>query len=274
MAGALIAILSLISAMEPEVMRLDSSRCHFFAEYQYTWTEYLALSSTGRYAWIDCQHMGVDLHDTGTWRQLPSGVVELRSERRVRDVEAPPLSIGLFLVKRDGQAAFLEAIQGAIAHLLRDHPQAAFSLATVRGAYRPPGWKIPAIDLLDWEPDSSQQITRENLSDLLAAIEDFLAANDQNVFRFTPLRLGSDTFIEWHNTGVLADRDRYSEMSMLYQYRFGEYPATVFTHVPLEIFARGAGTTQPIMFHPEMNTYSVPDQLPVVAEITAECTRP
>ena len=68
----LVALLLSLYSMLPQGVRLDATRCHFFVKFNYTWTEYLALSKSGRYLWTDSEHMAVGVRDQGRWRQLPT----------------------------------------------------------------------------------------------------------------------------------------------------------------------------------------------------------
>ncbi len=271
----LIAFFALFAASQPLVVTLAPDQCHFFGEFNSSWTEYLGLDYTGRYVSVNSQHLFVEVQDQGAWRQLPTGVVELISDRRLRAVEAPPLEVFLWHVSPGEQTVYLGSISSALERLLAERKRDSFSLREVRSIYRRPsvlpGETIPAVDLLEKYPDRDPRMSRRDLEALKVAIGKYLAAPDQNVFRFTPLAFGSDTFLEWQNTGTLWQRDRFQQISMLKDMRFGQYPAMVFTPIPIAAFAEGAGTTQAFQFYPEMNERRGHDQLPLVAQVTALC---
>ena len=239
----LVLALSATPGEAQKVVSLSPDRCHFFGTNFYTGSEFLALLNTGEYVRIDREHMFTEESDRGRWTQDPDAVVRLRSHRRFHDVEFG--SLRLYFGQRKPEA-IIPGVKAALRSLLEKNRYGkSFEVSQVK--------KINELSVDAAFESEERRIPRSDVSGMLAALEAFEKSTDQNEFRLIPISYRGRIFVEWQNEGVSLQRDRKWLMETIDESPDDPCPGFVPIDISRETFREAAGTTQPFVFHPEMN---------------------
>jgi hypothetical protein len=275
--AVILATAATASATPPEEatnQKLDASACHFFMAPSHTNAEFLALLNNGTYLQINREHMFVAIMDQGQWAQDSSGVIELRSSKHRREVRSGPLSVPVW---SDDTGEHLDNVRTALQDFLCDSEKDELTPQEVLKIYQYPAMASPDFMLEGIQVDYryKDMISRRQLEDLLAALDQYEKADDTNVFRVTPLEYRGVVFLEWSTDSIMGlEMDRQEAIAMLDSAREEgqSFPSFMSSNIDRETFLREAGITQPFTHYPEMNEAGINSGLDVES-LTSRCVK-
>ena len=234
---------------------LDSGEDFFFCYGLFGKNDYLRLAADGSYTRYGRSTAPVQVteRDSGSWRQLPTGVVELSSDWSRPDVkhgivavsgiydnqelEETREAIGRFLDERANDEFSIAEIATIRAHRLDAPLLRKSELATAVAALSTTGdvkllvapWTAVSTDeirgLDPREIESIPFVPRRDPEGLASAIDDRLRSDDGDVISFTPFRYRGHIYLESHNSEPLTQRDR-SLIKSLVREHGGDDPFT------------------------------------------------
>lgn len=210
----------------------------FFMKNYYTGVDYLHLKRSGHYERIQQTDLGTEeTTDRGSWEQMESGEVLLRSESLYHDVIHEPLQIS---IRWKDRVVNLPEIKNRISEFLEKRNETQFTKSDVGEIHRQPlrdGGSLESI----WVAVGVDYVSRDELEGLIRAIEEFLESEDKNVFRLTPYQFPSFTVLVWKNAETSLNRDLGEIRShwKRLEGRGASYPMSVFVSIGEDDFNKG-----------------------------------
>jgi hypothetical protein len=180
------------------IFRLPRDRDACFCSRAFTHTEYLVFRKNGMYTGVSRSHVGAIIYDDGRWKQDGQGIIELRSNVRLRNVQCGPLTIR---VERVELLRALAALKADITSFLARTKAVSFSPQEIENAweyrYQPiadsPELTLPFVAVT--VAPGVKSIPRKNVEDLLQAWDNFLAHDEKNLYHATPVKFQAKTFL-------------------------------------------------------------------------------
>jgi hypothetical protein len=183
------------------VVHLPTDRASHFYANGLTWSDYIELKPDGTYREITQADVGVLPTKEGTWSQDQEGILTFVSKTRCADVISSPLEVSLVRSKR---IAGLPKLKEAIQAFLSSNAAAQFAvpdrepLILIEGEY---DLEVEVNYLLQ-----RQFVSRAELEQLIAAIDQFLSNPEQRNCQAIPMRYKDRVFLLWLNCNTPSSR--------------------------------------------------------------------
>lgn len=189
--------------------------------------------------------MFVEESDTGEWFQDDNGQVTLISEKHLKDIEAEPLRISMWWPENVKKIPF---VKNRLKELLQEKRDSFTSE------------EIENIEKYGYENSLSRisvtfpikVITRNQLEDLYAKIEEFENDEKKNYFIVTPLSFKKTTFLLLKNFGIPLCRDLDRIKEEINNLKDESPLVYIYQAVDTQTFEKESETTQEFIFYPEM----------------------
>jgi len=219
---------------KPHVLAADEAA--YFMGDNYTSASFLELRSDGTFRSIDREHMFIGEGDAGRWAQTDNGTLFLCSEHRFQ-----PLWSGDAHVFVDAESfPALPALREDVATLLATHDAGSFSEDTLKKALAP-----RSRELLG----ASKEATRADLEALLRQIDAYVGGGLANLERLQVREHRGIVYLLSDEPWMPEEGELVAQLDTAP----GQRPPYVLFRIDAQAFARETGTTQPFLYHPEMN---------------------
>jgi len=221
----------------------------YFGSYTDVNSSYIHFRSDGTYTRIAREHMFTEESDRGTWSQDENEMISMRSEMHVRPIEAGSLTVHLMNFNPQVEQQRIDDLPYLIADIkeyLATRTRMAFPPEEIE--------KIRVInDLNVISADAGFPVDRGTLEDLIENIQDFIASEDKNLFRVTPMKHKDTTFLLWHNSEIPLNRNLERIKAAIDAAKPGEVPNFIYVSIDEKTFDEETSKTQPFIHYPKMN---------------------
>jgi hypothetical protein len=242
---AICSIMSLSAFADGNAVLLSTKEDTCFKSAGPDSTYYIHFRANGTYSRIDREHMFVAEIDRGTWTQdSSSGWITMKSSMHSRNIEAGPLTLWTW------HSDTVERL-----------PQTHAAMKALLSTNNSPYFESRFIETNFCNPISTDfythQISRNELSDLLKAIELFESSSDTNHFHVAPVGYKGVNFLLWRGDGNSFDQDlskikKYIDDWDENEARKGNL-GMIYTVIDKKTFEEESGRGQDFIFYPQMN---------------------